>query len=43
MSENTPENEDVKAAETEDLDVVAHSDEEEENPWCVVNNSNELE
>ena len=43
MSEHTPENEDLTPAEAEDLDVVAHSEDEEDNPWCVVNNSNALE
>ena len=29
--------------EPEEVEVVAHSsDEEEEEPWCVVNNSSEL-
>ncbi len=35
--------EDVQATEAEDLDVVAHSDEEEENPGCIINHSNELQ
>lgn len=30
-------------AETEEVEVVAHSsDEEEDEPWCVVNNSSDL-
>lgn len=42
MSENVPENEDLKAVEAEEIEVVAHSDEEEENPGCIINNSNQL-
>ena len=37
-----PERED-KLPESEEIEVVAHSDEEEEVPeWCIVNNSSVL-
>lgn len=29
--------------ETEDVEVVAHSADEEEAPGCIINNSNQLE
>lgn len=41
MSEEIRKDEKVQAVESEDLEVVAHSD-EEENPGCIINNSNEL-
>ncbi|MBB5825968.1 hypothetical protein [Micromonospora carbonacea] len=43
MSENKPENPDLEATAAEDIEVVAHSDEEEEVPGtCITNNSNAL-
>jgi hypothetical protein len=37
--EGTPAEEPIPAEETELPEVVAHSEDEEEGPWCVTNSS----